>query len=91
MEIGNKKESTWNKFKRVKFEISYIVPDDPEWIAEVEEFLREDVHSVIIHNEVSANIKEEDAPNATEDDIPDFMIEYMEDYVRDAIDEDEEI
>lgn len=79
MEIGKKKKSDWDKFKKVKFEISVIVPDDPEWIKEAETFLEEDVHAVVKYKEVQLWINEEDAPNATADDVPDYMLEFMDD------------
>ena len=63
------------KFKRVSFTIEYIVPADPD----VEEYAQECIYEELRSQPHGWNsIKVEDAPDAGEDDVPEFITEYLE-------------
>jgi hypothetical protein len=65
-----------NKYKRLIIDLGYVVPaGDDEMIQHAKEAFYEDIMNAYKYDEVFDMIDIVDAPEATEADIPEFLLE----------------
>jgi hypothetical protein len=70
------------KYQRLIIDIGYVVnAGDDEMIQHAKTALYEDIMSMVKHDELFDAIKTIDAPEATEADIPEFLLENQEDWL----------
>lgn len=70
------------KYKRVILDLGYVVRSgDDEMEQHAKEALYEDVMNLVKHDEIFDAITVLDAPDATEQDIPEFLLEEREDWM----------
>ncbi|MEY4342832.1 MAG: hypothetical protein RL736_628 [Pseudomonadota bacterium] len=64
------------KYQKVTLELNYVVRDDDQSMQEqAKQCLYEDIMNLVKYNELYDAITLEDAPNAKEEDIPEFLLE----------------
>ena len=69
------------KFKRLILDLGYVVRSgDDEMEQSAKEALYEDIMNLVKYNEIFDAITVIDAPEATEQDIPEFLLEEREDW-----------
>jgi len=72
-----------NKYKRVVLDLGYVVRDgDEEMERHAMTSLYEDIMCLVKHDEVYDAITVIDAPDAKEEDIPEFLLEEQEDWLK---------
>jgi hypothetical protein len=72
-----------NKFKRVILDLGYVVRDgDEEMERHAMISIYEDIMCLVKHDEVYDAITVIDAPDAKEEDIPEFLLEEQEDWLK---------
>jgi hypothetical protein len=70
------------KYQRLIIDLGYVVSaDDDEMIQHAKTAFYEDIMSMVKHDELFDAIKTVDAPEATEADIPEFLLENQEDWL----------
>ena len=75
-----------NKFKRVVLDLGYVVRDgDEEMEQHAMTSLYEDIMSLVKHDELYDAITVVDAPDAKEEDIPEFLLEEQEDWLKQTL------
>jgi len=68
--------NTMAKYQKVTLDLYYMVRDDDESMQEhAKQCLYEDIMNLVKYNELYDAITLEDAPGATEKDIPEFLLE----------------
>ena len=68
-----------NKYKRITLDLYYVVrAGDDEMIQHAKDCLYEDIMSAYKNDELYDCIRVVDAPDASEDDIPEFLQEEIE-------------
>ncbi len=73
------------KFTKVSFNIEYIIPADREDMLDLAtECVIEDVYNAVKYDEVFDCIEVESAPDATEEDVPDFLKEILDEEKQNA-------
>lgn len=78
--MAKKKKTSGNKksLVRVVFDLSYVCYNQSKMIEETKECLYEDIMNAYKYSELSNYISVIDAPEATEDDVPEFLKEDFE-------------
>lgn len=68
------------KLMKVVFDLGYVVDgENPEMVAEAKDAIYEDIMNAFKFEEVANYMELVDAPDATEHDIPDFLLPDPED------------
>ena len=71
------------KYKRVILDLGYVIRDgDDNMEQNAKEYIYEDIMNLIKYNEVDDAITVVDAPDAKEEDIPEFLREEQEDWLK---------
>jgi hypothetical protein len=81
------------KLGRVIFDLGYVVDlENQEMVDHAKDCIYEDIMSAIKYNEVHNYLEVVEAPDASEGDIPEFLIEdHMEDWVGEDDDSDDDV
>jgi hypothetical protein len=74
------------KYKRLIIDLGYVVDaGDDEMIQRAKEYFYEDIMNISKWEELFETITEVDAPEATEEDIPEFLLEKDDEYREEPI------